>query len=274
MKYYAAVILSMIIWGSVGIFTKYTNQPPQVIVFFRVLSASLALLPFVLSKREKAVHTRSYVILIISGVFLSLNWLFFFKAVSATTIAKATLSYYTAPVLVTMLSPVLLKEKLERRAVVSIILAFFGVSLIIFFPISNISGGGNTGILFGILAAFFYSLVTICAKYLSNINPVKLTFYQTLISTLIFLPFVAGSINADFSSIVIMCIMGVLHTSIALTLYFYGIRGIKAQYAGVLSYIDPLSAVIFAFMIFGESPSIFTIIGGALILVGSYIILK
>lgn len=275
MRYYAAIIISMIIWGSVGIFTRYANQPPEVIVFFRVLSACLVLSPIVLKTKKQQNNGKSkFVFLVLSGIFLSLNWLFFFKAVQTTTIAKATLSYYAAPVLVTILSPLLLKERLERRTILSIILAFAGICMIVILPASGIDSGDNIGILFGLAAAFFYSLVTISAKYLSGISPVRLTFYQTLVSTLIFLPFIIGKVNLNPGSILIMCSIGVLHTSIALTLYFYGIKGIKVQHTGVLSYIDPLSAVLFGFIIFGEIPSYFTVIGGFLILAGSFIILK
>jgi RarD protein len=274
MKYYAAIIISMIIWGSVGIFTRYANQPPQVIVFFRVLSACLVLSPFMFKAEGRKTGKVNYGFLVLSGIFLSLNWLFFFKAVQTTTIAKATLSYYTAPILVTILSPLLLKEKLERRTVFSIILAFSGICLIILFPLSGITSGDNVGILYGLAAAFFYSLVTISAKHLSGVSPVKLTFFQTFISAIIFLPFIIGRVNFDIGSILIMCSIGILHTSIALTLYFYGVKGIKVQHTGVLSYIDPLSAVLFGLVAFGEIPSIFIIAGGVLILVGSFIILK
>lgn len=273
MGYYAAIIISMTIWGSIGIFTREAKQPSEVIVFFRVLSASIVLLPFALKSKKVSSSRRNYGILILSGIFISLNWLFFFKAVQTTTIAKATLSYYTAPVLVTLLSPLLLKERLEKRTIVSIILAFAGISLIMLFPLSGFVSGGNTGILFGLLAAFFYSLVTISAKYLSNMSTIKLTFYQTMTASIILFPFVIGNMNLNANSVLFMSIMGILHTSIALTLYFYGIRGVKAQHAGVLSYIDPLSAMFFGLIVFGEIPTLSTIIGGLLILSASFLIL-
>lgn len=276
MKHFAAIIISMVIWGSIGIFTRYAAQPPEVIVFFRVFSAALTLAPFIIknTKKEKGFPKKTLKILILSGVFLSLNWLFFFKAVQTTTIAKATLSYYTAPVIVTLLSPILLKERLERRTIISIMFAFAGVALIILFPLSGILSGQNSGIIFGLCAAFFYSLVTITAKLLWELSPVKLAFYQAVISTIIFTPFAVLNINININSILIMVAIGILHTSIALTLYFYGVKGVKAQYAGVLSYIDPLSAVIFGFLVFNEIPSSSTIAGGVLILISSLIILR
>lgn len=276
MRYYLAIIISMLIWGSVGIFTRHANQPSQVIVFFRVLSASLVLAPFVIMERKKREdkELKNLPLLILSGIFLSLNWLFFFKAIQTTTIAKATLSYYTAPVMVTIFSPLLLKEKLEKKTIVSIMLAFFGVSFIVLFPLSNITSGGYSGILFGLIAAFFYSLVTITAKYLSGIGPISLAFYQTLVSAVVFAPFVLGEANLSPGSLVTMAAIGVFHTALTLTLYFYGIGRVKVQHAGVLSYLDPLSAVVFGMLFLGEVPTSATIAGGVLILAASLIIIR
>jgi len=53
MKYFAAIIISMVIWGSIGIFTRYAAQPSEVIVFFRVFSAALTLAPFIIKNTKK-----------------------------------------------------------------------------------------------------------------------------------------------------------------------------------------------------------------------------
>lgn len=75
-------------------------------------------------------------------------------------------------------------------------------------------------------------------------------------------------------SLVLMIIVGVIHTCIALNLYFEGIKRIKVQHVGVLSYIDPLVAVILGGVFFNEMPGIPTIIGGGMILSATYLILK
>lgn len=277
---YLIIIISMLIWGSVGIFVRHIHQTPQVIVFFRVFISFIIMgLVGVIKKENKnnkeyKMNKKEYSLLLLSGVFISLNWMFFFKALKTTTIASATLSYYAAPIIVTVLSVFILKEKINLRAVIAVGLSFVGIVLM------TINGKGTSnnfniqGVIYGLIAAFFYALVTISVKKLEKVSSYKIMMFQMGVSSLIFLPSLKKMNEFDTISLISIIIIGVVHTCLALQFYFEGIKRVKVQYIGVLSYIDPLSAVVLAVIFFNEVPGYTTIIGGVLILISTYIILN
>ncbi|PWK15900.1 DMT family transporter [Tumebacillus permanentifrigoris] len=275
---YVYVIAAMLIWGSVGIFGRWAHQDATVIVFFRVLSAFAVLTLYQLVRgniRQAWTQTqgqRKWVM--IGGVVLALNWIFFFTAIQLTSVANAVLSYYLAPVIVTLLAPLLLQERLERRTLFAVGIAFLGT--VVMNPLSEVSSHDLLGIGAGITAAVFYALVTIAGKKVSGVEATALTQWQTGVAVVVLTPYVLwqGLPVPSIGSLAVMCSIGVIHTALALTLYFLGLRQVKVQHVGVLGYIDPLSAILFAFLFLGEVPGLTTWIGGTLILVSSYLILR
>jgi len=275
---YLLMISSMIIWGSVGIFVRYIDQPPEVIVFFRVFIAFIVLGILKLTKKKDNISSKlslkEYLILSMSGLFIALNWFFFFRAIKVTTIASATMSYYVAPVIVTILSVFLLKESINKKTLIAVGLSFSGIILMTLMGSQKSSNFSIVGVGYGLIAAFFYALVTISVKKLEDVPSHKISLFQMGISSLIFLPVIKNMKRFNTLSLILMIIVGVIHTCIALNLYFEGIKRIKVQHVGVLSYIDPLGAVILGGIFFNEMPGVSTIIGGGMILSATYLILK
>lgn len=70
-----------------------------------------------------------------------------------------------------------------------------------------------------------------------------------------------------------LVIMGVMNTALAFSLFMNGIKKVKAQHVGVLSYSEPIFATIYAFFLFLEIPTISTIIGGILIIIGGCLVI-
>lgn len=130
------------------------------------------------------------------------------------------------------------------------------------------------GIVYGLMGALFYSLVTVMAKSFQGLDSVHLVIAQMAVASLFFLPSFIEA-RPVFTTVSVLCLltMGVLHSAIALGLYFAGVKKIKVQHTSVLSYVDPVSALIFAFFIFGEVPTLYTALGGGLALLASYVIL-
>ncbi|ASS74850.1 hypothetical protein CIG75_07575 [Tumebacillus algifaecis] len=277
---YLFVIAAMLIWGSVGIFGRWADQPATVIVFYRVVSAFFVLGLFQVVRggglrRAWQEAAGQYGWVVFGGIVLALNWIFFFQAVTLTSMANAVLSYYVAPVLVMLLAPLLLKEKLEKRTLFYVGLAFLGT--LIMNPLGDDVGGDHLlGILSGLAAAFFYAMVTISGKKVTGMQAHTLVLWQTGAATLVLLPYLLwqGMVLPPTSSIAVMVAIGVVHTALALTLYFIGLSRVKVQHVGVLGYLDPVSAILFAYLVFAEAPSMGTWIGGTLILVSSYLILR
>lgn len=279
------IILSMAIFGSIGLFVKSIDLPSIEMVFLRALIASvfLFIVKTIAKKRQageedkeeeeenKKDNKKNVILLIISGFVMSFNWLFLFQAYKYTTVANGTLSYYAAPIIVVLLSPIVLKEKLTVKKLISVIMAMGGLALIVMNqPQSN--GGDyihSKGIAYGILAATLYATVILLNKYIKNFSSYDRTFIQIFISTLILTPIIIyrGNLHIkDINSLINILILGVIHTGVAYLLYFSSIEHVTAQRASLLSYIDPISAVVYGTIFLGEPLSVYHIVGGIMII--------
>jgi RarD protein len=282
---YLAIVASMLIWGSVGIVARRAGQDPLITVTYRVLFASLALaLVTLFESRPQGKTTlaeaglRLWGFMVLSGLALAANWLFFFRAIAATSVTNAVLSYYTAPVILAVTAPLLLREPLERRTLTATALAFGGVALMLYQPGNRLSPSDIAGIAYGLVAACFYAAVTILGRWLSQVAVTRLVLIQTLVASLVLVTWVlcaegAPALAVPAGALFLLAVIGVIHTALALILYFVGLRSIKVQHAGVLAYLDPVSAVLFAYLFLGEVPSLYSLAGGGLVLAGSALLL-
>ena len=268
----AEIAVAMLIWGSVGIFGRFSGLSGLGVAFFRVSLGALALL-LLLAVRGKLGKTlrafRPNVLpLLALGTALALNWVFLFTAFNHTTIANAVLVYYTAPVLATLISWRFLGERLDKRNVVSLGTAFMGLLLIASSQRASLSDGDFVGVVFAFLGAIFYALIPNIGRFLRDVDGESLTFLQLSIATLVLLPFMA----VEKAGNPVWWAIGVLvlvHTVLALYLYMDGLKVVEVKDASLLSYLDPLSAILYAFLVFGEVPGLRTIVGGAMILFAS-----
>jgi RarD protein len=279
---YLAVVVSMLIWGSVSIFARKAGQDPLVTVTYRVLLGALALGVLALFQRggpKLTLRPRQWALMLVSGLALAITWLFFFKAVSATSVTNAVLSYYAAPVLVALTAPILLGERLESRTMLATALAFGGLFFMLYQPGQTLRAADVTGIGYGLIAACFYAAVTITGRWLADVPATRLVLIQTLTATVVLVPAMLlqggrATLAISAPSMALLLVIGVIHTALALVLYFVGLRRVKVQHVGVLAYLDPVSAVLFAYLFLGEVPASTSLVGGALVLVGSALLLK
>lgn len=281
MKGPAKIITTMLIFGSIGVFVKNIQLSSSEIALLRGAIGSVFLICIsFLVKRSLSFSAikNNLVLLALSGAAIGFNWIFLFEAYRYTTIANATVSYYFAPIFVMALVPIILKEKLTTVKVGSIIIAMLGLFLIVNNGGSSIDGSYNhsVGILYGLLAAGLYASVVLMNKFIKDLSGYETTLIQLLVATIVLLPYVYIKDQLDFTdldsqSIVLILILGVIHTGFAYFLYFGAIKELKGQTIAVLSYIDPISAVVIAAIFLGESMSLFQIIGGVLILGSTFL---
>ncbi|HWI60537.1 MAG TPA: DMT family transporter [Symbiobacteriaceae bacterium] len=280
---YFAIITAMLIWGSVGVFARWAGTEPLITVTYRVLLAGIALgVLSLVTRRPAGAKPGARVspwLLGLSGVALALNWLFFFKGLATTSVSNTVLSYYTAPVWVALAAPALLGERLERRTIVATAIAFAGICIMLYQPGQTLSANDLLGIGYGLAAALFYATVTITGRRLAAVPAPRLVLVQCWVAAAILLPAVLltkgpGALAASPGALGLLAVVGVVHTALALILYFWGMRGVKVQHVGVLSYLDPVSAVLFAFIFLKEVPSGASLAGGALVLLGSAVLMS
>ena len=202
---------------------------------------------------------------------LGINWILLFQSYRYTTISVATLSYYFAPVIVTVVCPFLFHERLTGKQIICFFMSTLGLVLII--GVNNLRQGGNDllGILFGLGAAAFYASVILLNKFIKNVAGIHRTLLQFFAAILILIPYVAATGGVHLSSLSGLgwgCLLtvGLIHTGITYCMYFSALKDLTGQEAAILSYIDPLVAVLVSVLVLGESMTFLQLLGGVFIL--------
>ncbi len=266
------MILSMAVFGTLGPFTRQIGLSSGELALCRAVLASALIGCYLLVRREKidirAVR-RELGLLVLSGMAMGINWVLLFESYKYTTISLATLSYYFAPVLVTLACPLLFRERLTGKQILCFVMSTVGLILII--GVDAGSGQDLIGILYGLGAAVFYGAVILMNKSIRQVAGTHRTLIQFLGAILILIPYVAltGGVTLEelnTTGWICLLVVGLVHTGVNYCLYFSSVKDLDGQRVAILSYIDPLVAVLISFFVLGESMTIPQLIGGGLIL--------
>lgn len=265
---------AMVIFGTLGVFTRNIGVTSGELALYRAVLASVLIGFYLVFIKKGELNLknagRELPLLLASGIAMGINWILLFQAYRYTTISAATLSYYFAPVIVTVASPLLFHERLTAKQIICFVMSTLGLVLII-----GTGGGeetaGITGILFGLGAAVFYAAVILLNKFIKNVAGIQRTILQLLAAVVTLLPYVALSSGFNLNLLdgtgwACLLTVGLFHTGITYCLYFSALKDLTGQEAAILSYIDPLVAVIISVLLLGEPMTLMQLIGGALIL--------
>lgn len=267
------MIFSMVIFGTLGVFVRNIPVSSGELALYRAILAALLIAVYLGITKQKipfANIKKEVPLLLASGVAMGINWIFLFQAYKYTTVSLATLSYYFAPVIVTVACPFLFTEKLTGKQIICFLMSTSGLVMIT--GIGKI--GSNTdfiGILWGLGAAFFYAVVILLNKFIKGVEGIHRTFLQFLSAIVILIPYVAVTGGVTLGQLhtvgwINLLIVGLLHTGITYCLYFSALKELPGQKAAILSYIDPLVAVVISITVLGESMTVWQAVGGLLIL--------
>lgn len=264
--------LSMFIFGTLAPFVRNIGIGSGELALYRAIMAAVIVGGFLLFARQKIAVSgikRELLLLLVSGAAMGINWIFLFEAYKYTTVSVATLSYYFAPVIVMVICPLLFKEKLTLKQIICFVMSTVGLVLI-----TGTAGGGSEdrlGILFGLLAAVFYATVMLLNKFIKGVEGIHRTFIQFLAAIIVLLPYVAltggftlGSLSG--SGWGLLLVVGFVHTGVTYCMYFSAIKDLAGHKVAILSYIDPLIAVIVSVVFLNEKMTLSQIVGGMLIL--------
>ena len=265
----------MLIFGSVGIIRKYLTVPSGYIALTRAaVGAVFILLTTILCTRRLSAREikQNLFKLFISGAFLGINWILLFEAFELTDVSVATLCYYMAPAFTVILSVFILKEALSIKKVLCAVGTFAGMVLVSgIMNGTSLSRENTAGILLGLASAAFYAGVVIVNKKISAISQYDKTFVQLAVAAAVVLPYVLvcediSEVTFDVQTVMLLAVLGIVHTGIAYVMYFGSLEKISAQSAALCSYIDPASALVMSAVFLGERLDIFGIVGAAMIL--------
>jgi len=269
-----SLISAMLIFGTIGVFRHYIPLSSGILAFVRGLVGTLFLLGVLAVKKQRLsweAIKRNGILLIVSGVLIGFNWILLFEAYNHTTIAIATLCYYMSPVFVVLASPVLLKERMTAKKGFCVLLSVIGMLFVSGILTDTGEKRDFRGILFGLGAALLYASVVILNKKITAISAYDKTVVQLGSAALVMIPYLLltenfGSIVLKPIPVILLFVVGILHTGVAYTLYFGSFDKLPAQSVALFSYLDPAAAVILSATVLREPMGAWQIVGAVLVM--------
>ncbi len=264
-------------WGFVSVIVAGLTLPGLALGFWRVALAATAILAtLALVGRVRAlVPPADRVRILALGLLLALHWALFFETLKRASVAVAILTVYTAPIFVAVLAPALLPERRSRTGLVALAVSAPGLALI------ALAGEGGSraetvAVATGLGAALTYALLIIGVKTVAReVSPLAIAFWQYVVASLAVAPFLAGGRAlphpGEWPYVVLL---GVALTAGLGVLYVTSLRHVTAQAAGLLAYLEPVSASLLAWAILEQRLGWEVILGGALVLAGGALVVR
>lgn len=271
------MIASMVIAGTVGWFVVMADQTPHVVVFWRCLFGALTMLMICFSRRlfkNLTLNKGALCLLLFGGVALALNWIFLIKAYHLSSIAVATITYHAEPFILVVFGVFLFKEKINLDKVLWLIFAFIGTVFIVLGKQSTSFAQQDTyvlGVLYAIVAAFFYACAAIITKKLKHIPPQVIVVLQLFVGSLILIPVASlgEAPSITFMSWGYLAIIGIVHTGFMCVLLYSAIQKISTTLVGALSFIYPIVAVLVGWLAFDNLLTVTQMLGSVVILIAA-----
>jgi drug/metabolite transporter (DMT)-like permease len=259
-------------WGLVAIIVREVQLDAGVLVFYRCLFAVLTLgLGLAITGRVDVLRPRALRLYALAlGSTLGVHWLLYFETIKLASVVVAVLAAYLAPIAVALLGPFFLPERRSPVALVALVPALGGLALVAL-------GGGEgvrarpLAVATGLGTAITYAALVIGTKRVAaRVSAAGLTFWNYTISGLVMVPllFAAGRVTPRAGELLYLLLLGVVFTAVSGYLYVWLIRRVTAQAMGLLSYLEPVSAALLAWVILGEALTWQTALGGALVILG------
>jgi drug/metabolite transporter (DMT)-like permease len=281
----ARVALAGLMWGSIPLFLRAADGATVVKLFFRVFAAGVVIGGWMLASgrwREIATLERRKILQVVGqGLILTLNWFLFLTALDMTTVATAELLGYTGPVFVAALAPVVTGERFDRRIILPLLLALGGIATILVPQGIAVSKGPEfVGAVLAFCSALTYATLLLRSKkILRGISSGSLMLIEYTTASLILLPLVAaayarGDVPSTPRAYAALITLGVVQTAIAGFIFLGGLRRVRTDHAAIFTYIEPVSAVVFAALFLGEALTWTTIVGGALVVGGGLVVAR
>ncbi len=278
MKFYLMFVAAMLIFGSNGVFASMLEMSGAQLVLLRTLIGGAVLLIIILisrSRTPKEVLLREKWRLLFAGVCLGANWALLFEAYNLMNVSLATLTYYTAPVLVLVLAPLVLKERQNGLAYLGMAVVIVGMLLVVGTDFGE-GGVSATGLIVGLGSAVFYAMLMLVNKQITGVSGLNLTFIEIVIAAVILLPYVLATsggvpLPTDARGIFALLFLCTVNTGFACWLYFSSMNRLPAKAVALMGYFDPVSALIFSAVFLDERLSGVQLAGAVLVLAGALV---
>ncbi|UVJ45326.1 DMT family transporter [Pseudomonas sp. LS1212] len=264
-----ALHIGALFFGLTGVFGKLASASPAIIVFGRAAFAVLALGVFARFARMggwQPLHTRDWRRLLLSGLLLAGHWVSFFIAVKVAGVAIATLGFASFPAFTVVLEGLIFRERIRANEILLVVLV--SVGLILVTPDFDLASQATSGLLWAIASGLLFALLSLTNRASSGSIPaVQAALCQNAVVALCLLPAAAPALSSvpaiDWLWI---GLLGVFCTGVAHSLFVASLAVIKARTAAVVFALEPVYGIGMAWLIFGETPTLRMLLGGALII--------
>jgi drug/metabolite transporter (DMT)-like permease len=253
-----SLLLSAILWSSGGLFIKMVSWNPVAIAGLRSLIAMVVIIAYVRHPRFTWTFPQ-----IGGAVAYAVTVTLFVVATKLTTAANAILLQYTAPVYVAFLSAWILKERPRWFDWLTIGVVIGGMTL---FFLDHLAPGNLLGNGFAILSGVSFAFLVLFMRKQRNESPVETVLLGNLLTGLVGLPFMFESMP-DALSWLGLLFLGVIQLGVSYVLYSKAIKYVTALEAILIPGIEPILNPIWVFLILGERPGKWALIGGAIVLI-------
>jgi drug/metabolite transporter (DMT)-like permease len=254
------VFLAALLWSLGGVFIKFLDLHPLTIVFYRSLFAALVFLPFV-KRTDRAVS----VPVLFSVVSFSAAIIAFVSANKLTTAANAIVLQYTAPLFVFLYSRIILQQSITRPYGIALTVSMAGVAVI---SMDSAGDPQMAGVLLALFSGVFFAFYMVNLPNTNETSPVYLTFANNLVCALILLPIVKSQLAVSMTEGCTLFIMGTVQLAIPYYFFSRGVSTLPLQEAALIALIEPVLNPLWVALVIGEIPSVATLAGGIMILIG------
>jgi drug/metabolite transporter (DMT)-like permease len=279
---YLEVGLASLANGSIGVMVTYADMPATMLLCLRMAFAAAALGVVVVatgSWRDLLKRGAPLRVLGIS-VALALNLILYFLAIRSTGVAVAIFLSYLAPVYLAFVAPRILKEKTEPVVYLALAIGLAGMALILV-PGLLLEGVklSASGLLYAWGAGVMYAVYLLFAKSLRGlaVRSTPVVFTQSAFTAIVMLVpglLAVGAADYRFSGtdLLMAALLGLVTTAFSFSLFMDGLHYIRVQHAGIIAYVEPVSAPLYALVFLGQVPSGWTVAGGALIVAAGILV--
>lgn len=271
------MISAMIMMGTVGYFVLESGQKPHEVVFYRCLFGAILLFLYCFLTgmlKNTGLNYRKLIFLVLSGIFLIVNWIALFASFDLASIAVTTTIYHFQPFIFLIIWAFLSKESIAKEKYFWMALAFAGVVFVSDLNFSNLELTSSYvyGLLLAILAAFFWAISAVLVKKITDVKPHLVVLIQMIVGALILFPFleISSTTNINENQWIYLFILGLVHTCLTYILMYSSYQKLNATSIAILTFIYPVIAIIVDYIFYENMLNKNQIIGVILILLSSF----
>ncbi len=259
--------LAVMLFGLAGIIGKFVSLPAVIVTFGRVFFSSIFLLIIILVKKEKILLANKwdYVLMIIAGVIMAIHWFTFLQTIQMSTVAIGTITFSTFPIFVTFLEPIIYKERLRVKDIVLALIMFLGILITI--PEFTLDNQVTLAIIIGLMGSLSYAVLCLMNRYFSNRYSGRIIcLYEQGIAAITLFPalFIVKAVP-NATDLLALIFLGIICTALAHSIYVSSLKKVKVQTAGIISGMETVYSIVFAYVLLKETLGVRELLGGLII---------